>query len=190
MTTLRHSPDFNLILMPNTNVFFASNFPCKIIKQDYWLVIMTWWWHCVETWHAVSNIFLPQIWGEVVLVTGHAVKLWSSQYLCHIDTSPASLICDHSHDTTQYGRGSWISDGQLEQSFHYMMKTSNSQVQTLPNQIRSRELWQELVMIVLSCPHPTLGCVLCTRPGQTQLCAAEIRGAVCQRYISFVYSLV
>ena len=66
----------------------------------------------------------------------------------------------------------------------------NSQVQTLPNQIRSRELWQELVRIVLCCPLPTLGSVLCTRPGWTQLCAAEIRGAVCQRYISFVYSLV
>ena len=76
-------------------------------------------------------------------------------------------------------------------SLHDENVLQNSQVQTLPNQIRSRELWQELVMIVLSCPHPTLGCVLCTtRPGQTQLCAAEIRGAVCQRYISFVYSLV
>ena len=65
------------------------------------------------------------------------------------------------------------------------MFDENHKLQTLPNQIRSRELW--LVRIVLSCPRPTLGCVLCTR--WTQLCAAEIRGAVCQRYISFVYSL-
>ena len=65
------------------------------------------------------------------------------------------------------------------------MFDENHKLQTLRNQIRSRELW--LVRIVLSCPRPTLGCVLSTR--WTQLCAAEIRGAVCQRYISFVYSL-
>ena len=56
MTTLRHSPDFNLILIPNTNVFFVFRFKsskiAKLLSRIYWLVIMIWWWHCVETWHA------------------------------------------------------------------------------------------------------------------------------------------
>ena len=137
MTTLRHSPDFNLILIPNTNVFFVFRFKsskiAKLLSRIYWLVIMIWWWHCVETWHAghwtggakFLIFFYHRSEARWCWWQGHAVKLWSSQYLCHIDTSPASLICDHSHDTAQYGRGSWwISDGQLEQSFHYMMKTS------------------------------------------------------------------
>ena len=148
----------------------------------------------LDRWGQVSNIFLPQIWGEVVLVTRpccEAVKLTVFMPHWHVSRIPY-LWPQPWHSTIWKGFMMNIrwSVGTII-SLHDENVLQNSQVQTLPNQIRSRELWQELVMIVLSCPHPTLGCVLCTtRPGQTQLCAAEIRGAVCQRYISFVYSLV
>ena len=59
----------------------------------------------------------------------------------------------------------------------------NSQVQTLPNQIRSRELWQELVRIVLSCPQPTLGCVpVYPARADTIVCSGDKGGGVSKVY--------
>ena len=111
MTTLRHSPDFNLILMPATQMCFSLQiFLAKLWSSRLigWLVIMIWWWHCVERmrdaghWTGGAKFLIFSAYRSEARGAGDKAMLWSSQYLCHIDTSPASLICDHNHDTAQY----------------------------------------------------------------------------------------